>query len=223
MTKQCRAPGCARAAKTYGHYCTKHAKVQRRHGAATQRPLSHSEMKQGRLHIRKLIDSRANAGAIWEKLLESLEQVKREALTETTRKGAGFRWMRDAERDILSVLGETQPEDVILSMCAIGYMRQVDGGRRFVNDEAVWISAGTRFRRLGRSLYRETVHPVTGKRHLTPEDVSPKRLRHIGVRLLTVFAPIGAALQEAEVLAERKAEEARTAALQEITGGAAHA
>ena len=104
------------------------------------------ELTRAKTHVRRLIDCRSNAEAIWAKLITSLEQVKAEALAEVRQMDTSvhFRWKLAAERDIVTTCQEAQAEDVILTMVALGYMASLDG-RRFQTDTAWFMTAGRRF------------------------------------------------------------------------------
>jgi hypothetical protein len=169
--------------------------------------------------VRRLLGSRSNGEAVWAKLIAALDQVKSEALAEVRQMETSvhFRWKLAAERDILTTCREAQAEDIILTMLALGYMVSADGCR-FETDAAWFMSAGRRFRLLARSHYTASTSPTTGKRHWTPTDVAPKRLHHLGVRLLSMFAPPAFALRSEEITAARQKKEARTAATRLITG-----
>ncbi|WP_291206856.1 hypothetical protein [Hyphomonas sp.] len=219
MPSTCLIAGCRRASKRHSPLCSTHQQNQRRHGHALQRPFTKGELTRAKTLVRQLIDSRSNAEAVWAKLIASLEQVRTEALAEVRQMETSvhFRWKLAAERDIVTTCQEAQAEDIILTMVALGYMSSLDD-RRFETDTAWFMTAGRRFRLLARSNYTATTNPTTGKRHWTPTDVAPKRLQHLGVRLMSVFAPPGFALRSAEVITAQKRGEARTAAAKLITG-----
>lgn len=214
----CRVSGCSRVTKRYSDLCAVHQKAKARNGHELQRPVTKGEMTKWKRHVRGLIDGRENAETVWGKLHAAAEVLKSEAYARSKRTGvAGFRWERQGEADLYVAITEAGAEEVILTGLALAYLSASDP-KRFLNDATLITSAGRRLRLLVPDHFKVTVNAKTGQRGRTIRDCSAKQLRHMGTRLLTVFAGPGLALREAEVLLERRSEETRTAATRAILG-----
>jgi hypothetical protein len=176
------------------------------------------ELTKFKLHVRKLIDARPNATAVWAKLTAAFEQLKAESFARAQETGVGFRWKRGGERDLYAACEAAGAEEVILTGVALAYMTALDD-RRFMTGVALFCTAGRRLRLLSPEVFTSALNPSTGRVHRAARDCSQRQLHHVGTRLLSFFGGPGLALREAEVKAEKAGAEARTAATKLIYEG----
>lgn len=216
QTHTCRVHGCGRPTKGFSNLCGPHLRTKQRHGHELQRPVTKGEMTKLKKHVRDLIEGRTNAGEVWGKVADSFEALKADLLSRSLRTGVYFRWERAGEQDLYAAC-EAAGAEVALTGMSIAYLAASDP-HRFVNDKAMFMTAGRKTRLLSPENYGTTRGPSTGKLHRTPKDCNPRRLLHIGTRLLKTFGGAGLALHAEEVAAEKRVAEARTATTRAILG-----
>jgi len=201
MPNPCRIRGCKRSAKDHSNMCNAHQKVQRRHGHPLQRPVSHHEMVRYRRHVRGLIDGHPKKESLWTALLEALDVMIRDAAAEVHRvssvRGIARRSPYEVAHAITTVASEAAPEDMILTVVALGYLAAFDS-HRFVDDNAYFTTIALRFRRLAPSSYNPVMSAVTGKRARVSKDFTPRSQLMLGQRLARSFAAFGVRLCELE-------------------------
>lgn len=203
----CSVAGCTKKTKRHTHLCSKHQKNQRRHGHPLQVPVSSFELRRYTRHVRGLINGRKNREAIWSSLLEALDVILREAASEVRRvsgsRGIARSSAYQVDHAIVTVCGEAQAEDVVVTLVSLGYLAAYNP-KRFISDDAYHMAFALRFRRLAPSSFNRVFNPVTGAKGRVPQDFNPRSQLLLGHRLATAFAAFGMRLCELEAKENRE-------------------
>lgn len=192
MAGLCRAPGCAKPATRYGHFCTTHKSRWRRHGDVGQVGITKEVLKPYTDLVRARIEK--NAGnPTWAACDDRYRAVVAHAkgiLAEANRGVAGSRNERTAANAIVRLTADVEPRVVVETVLAM-YMLWDLEPRRFRSDEAFRRQLVRRVMRLSEVNVGEWHDHQTGRVKRTYRDFTPGAADVIAGWLVETLGVVG--------------------------------